>query len=100
MTTPISPDEIGKQQIKSIPPEVFEVFNRLIALDWSGISATVTQEEAVAAIIEKMEVSRNKVFDSGWLNIEEAYRDVGWKVVYDKPGYNESYGANWKFTRK
>lgn len=33
-----------------------------------------------------------------WLNFEGAYRRAGWKVEFDKPGYNESYPATFKFT--
>ena len=102
MAGPMKPDELGQYQAKYIPEGVFEVFNKAIATGWSGYSATLKQEEIMTAIIEKMGMSaddRSLIFDRGWLNIEEAYRNAGWKVVYDKPGYNESYGANWVFTK-
>jgi hypothetical protein len=34
------------------------------------------------------------------MDFEPFYEKAGWKVVYDKPGYCESYAANFTFTRK
>jgi len=44
--------------------------------------------------------TRDEVFDKGWLNIEPMYRAAGWKVVYDKPAYNESYEPTFTFTKR
>lgn len=98
MTKPISPDEVGQVQRDNIPPEVFEVVNKLIATKWSGSSATIKQEEILEALAE-FGIWRDYAFDRGYLNFEEAYRAQGWKVEYDKPGYNESYGAFFVFKR-
>lgn len=100
MSKPITPDEIGSQLVKSIPPEIFEIFNNAIAVNWSGNSSRFTQSSVVADISIRMGCDTQNVYDNGWLNVEEAYRGVGWKVVYDRPGYNESYGAFWIFSKK
>ena len=42
-------------------------------------------------------LTKAKIFSEGYLNVEEVYREQGWVVSYDKPGYNESYDANFKF---
>lgn len=42
-------------------------------------------------------VERHQVFEKHWLDIETAYRQAGWEVEYDKPAYNETYGASWEF---
>lgn len=34
-----------------------------------------------------------KAQDHGWLDLEDIYRDEGWTVEYDSPGYNETYEA-------
>lgn len=47
-----------------------------------------------------MDLLRGDVFERGYLDIEETYRKAGWSVVYDKPGYNETYDAFYTFTRK
>jgi hypothetical protein len=43
---------------------------------------------------------QSEVYAKGWLNFEAIYEEAGWKVVYDKPGYNETYDANFTFTKK
>jgi hypothetical protein len=47
-----------------------------------------------------MGVSRQEVFDNQWLDIEDIYREAGWKVSYDKPAYNETYKAYFTFSRR
>ncbi|MDG1949717.1 MAG: hypothetical protein P8J32_02740 [bacterium] len=45
-------------------------------------------------------MTRRKVFDEKRLDIEPAFEKDGWKVVYDKPGYNESGNAYFVFSKK
>lgn len=45
-------------------------------------------------------IDRETIFRRGYLNVEEAYREQGWSVVYDKPGYNETYDASFEFKVK
>ena len=40
---------------------------------------------------------RNKIITNGWLDIEDYYANYGWNVYYDKPAYNESGRAFFKF---
>lgn len=97
---PISPAEIGLYKARSFPAEVFDAFNELIVRNFSGGAATVRQDQVIELILSKTNsADRQAVFANGWLNVEEAYVAAGWKVVYDKPGYNESYEANWTFRR-
>lgn len=96
MVKPISPDQVGDGS--HIPDEVFEVVNKLLHANWTGRRATIKQKDVIRELAS--EYSPQSLFDSGWLNFEGAYRAQGWKVVYDKPGYNESYEAYWEFTRK
>lgn len=44
-----------------------------------------------------MDVPRNVVFANKWLDIEDIYREQGWRVDYDKPAYNENYQASFTF---
>jgi hypothetical protein len=100
MAGPISPKEVASRKEASIPDEVFEVFNDLISQNWDGHRATVSQDDAVRQIAKKMGVSRGEAFNKGWLDVEDSYRKKGWKVEYDKPGYNESYSAFFVFKKK
>ncbi len=96
---PIKPREVAAVQRSQIPPEVIEVFNELIAKELSSNSAVVQQEDVVKRIVEKMGVERKEIFDGKWLNIEAIFRNAGWKVEYDSPGYSETYGAKFIFTK-
>ncbi len=99
MAKPISPDDVGSIRTHSFPPGVIEAFNALIALKWNGAAARITEDEAVLAIIAKTGVTRQAVFGNRWLDVESCFRAAGWKVDYDKPGYNETYEASFTFTR-
>lgn len=99
MSGPIKPSEIGKYKTGVIPEVVFEVFNRHIALNYNFGSATVDQDDVVDSLVREG-FSRNEIYDSGWLNVEEAYRAVGWKVEYSKPGYNETGSSFFRFSQK
>jgi hypothetical protein len=94
---PISPDDIAKAKSENIPDEVFEVVNRLLALKYTHGRATILQEDIVFELCERG-LSRNVIFNKGYLNFEEAYRSKGWNVKYDKPAYCEDYAANFVFT--
>lgn len=102
MITPIKPEEVKGNQI---PDQVIDVFNKLIVKNIRGSSAVVKQEEAVTAIIAQFElegkvVSRSEVYENGWLNVEQMYKEVGWLVRFDKPSYDESYEAYFRFSKK
>jgi hypothetical protein len=99
---PISPDEVVKAKGGIIPNFVYQAFNNLIAKYWDGRSAVVKQPEVVGYIVKLCPnaIGRPDVFDKGWLDVEEVYRAAGWKVKYDKPGYNESYDAYFVFSKE
>lgn len=99
MPGPIKPKEVQGKKDAALPEEVFEVFNDLITKHWNGSSANFTQDEAVKIIAHKMGISRQEAFDKRYLDVESAYRKAGWKVVFDKPGYNEDYQANFTFKK-
>lgn len=103
MVEAIKPKEIALAKSRYFPDFVLQAFNELIAEKFTNGSATVKQCDVIARMVKlaaSEEVSRNTIFANGWLNVEEIYREAGWKVVYDKPGYNESYDANFKFSEK
>lgn len=105
MPGPIKPPEAAAYRAQSIPEEVYAAFNELIGRNYFNGCAQIFQDEVVALIILKFEavgrkVERNEIFNNHWLDIEAAYRKAGWHVEYDKPGYNESYAANFKFREK
>ena len=99
MTGPISPDEALRTHIGQIPEAVFKVFNDLLATRFSTEGGCVTIRQIdVIELLETAGLNRQEIFDKRWLNIEAAYEKRGWKVWYDKPGFNETYGAYWEFS--
>ncbi len=95
---PIKPGEVTKEKERTLPDAVLETFNELIAQNWNGYSATVKQDEVVNAL-EKKGLNRQEIYSKGWLDVENIYRASGWSVDYDKPGYNETFPATFKFKR-
>ncbi len=95
MVDPISPNQIQKK----IPDFVIEVVNQLLIKHFSNGRATIKQNEIIA-LLELRGLNRQEIFTNHWLDIEELYQANGWKVTYDKPGYNESYEACFEFEVK
>lgn len=100
MTGPIKPEDVVSRKKEILPTEVFKVFNDLIAEHWNGHSANFTQNEVIERIKTAMNIPRQTVFDKHYLDVESIYRKEGWAVEYDKPGYSETYSANFTFAKK
>lgn len=98
---PISPEDVAKAKVQILPAFVITIFNGLIAKNYCSGVARVTQEEVVALLIQSGHAqSSQQVIDNHWLDVEDVYREEGWSVEYDKPGYNETYLAYYIFKRK
>lgn len=98
---PITPSEVAEQKLKNIPDAVIDCWNKVIAKQCSRAGyATIYQNEVVGLLADAMDVPRETVFASGWLDIEPIYRAAGWCVEYDKPAYDEIYKARYKFSKK
>lgn len=95
---PITPQEVIEHKQKQIPDEVINTFNELIAQNFNGYSATVIQKDVVS-LLEKRGFIRDGIFNYHLLDVEDIYRNAGWKVKYDKPAYCESYDAYFEFRR-
>ncbi len=98
---PITPDEAQEQAQNDMPGVVIEAFNTLITKYLKDGSATFPLHELMALIEGESRLNRNEIYDLGWLEIaENAFRAVGWEVVFDKPGHDESYASRYKFKRQ
>ncbi len=104
---PITPSQAQSKSGSHIPDKVIEVINGLIILNLRDGSSCFTQEQAIVSILRALGTEsadnasmRATIFEKKWLDFESLYRKVGWTVVYDRPGYNETYPANWTFTIK
>lgn len=101
---PFSPAEAKAAQVTLIPDEVIEAVNELLAMEaGTGSSCTLRQKDILALALKKFkEHGQNytvqTVYNNHWMDFENAFRKEGWKVDYDKPGYNESYEPTFHFS--
>lgn len=95
----IAPNEVVEARKASMPDVVLETFNAHIAQKFNDSSAVVYQDAVVKDLV-KAGLKREEIFRMGWLDIEDIYREQGWKVSYDKPGWNENYEAHFEFSVK
>ena len=98
---PISPSEILVNLDKIIPPVVIQTVNNLLMKYYRGGSLTILQDEIIKEI-KNLDgtITKDQIYNNKWLDFEELYRQSGWSVEYDKPGYNESYNARFIFKKK
>ena len=97
---PISPSEVAEKKSANTPKWVFDVWDKLIVEKYQNGRAYVLQKDAKAALLDHPECPDGvDIFRTGWLDIEPAYREAGWKVEYDKPAYYEDYEASFTFTK-
>jgi len=94
---PISPSQVDKT--RALPPEVFEVFNHLIECNWDGRESRFEARTAAVFVAEKLNTTIEDVYARRLLDVEPAYRAKGWRVEFDKPGFNESYAATFLFAK-
>ncbi len=95
--TPVSPREARESKNQLIPEAVIQAFNKLLCNNFDN-EIIVFQDQVIEEIQTiNPQISREILFKNHWLDIEDVYRANGWTVVYDKPGYNESYKAYWTF---
>lgn len=95
----ISPTEAKKFKVETIPAVVFDAVNELLSLNLSSGRAHISQPQLVEKITSKG-IARADIFANNWLSFSPVYEAQGWKVVYDRPAYNESGEAHWVFTEK
>lgn len=95
---PITPEEVRERRIDFIPSIIFETINTMICEKFDGRSATLKQDDILDRVCNDCSsLGRQEILNKHYLDIEPFYREKGWKVEYDKPGYNENYPATFTF---
>lgn len=98
---PFTPDEARAAKKLVIPDEIIQVVNELLVRELNGSYAKMYEEEIVAEVLKRMpHLTREDVFKNKYLDFEPLFRERGWDVKYDSPGFNESYRAHFIFTAK
>jgi hypothetical protein len=104
MTQAISPQEAVLKHKQQVPSEVIEVWNQLIVTHLqvrkTNIESKFLLEELSKKLQQKMNLNFEQLRDKGYLDLEYIFENQGWKVVFDKPAYCESYAANFTFSQK
>lgn len=103
MTKPITPQELEKFD-SVIPDEVFDVVNSILLekRQFGGESLSrimILQEDVVKKLVQDHNFARQDIYAKHMLDFEPHYRKAGWNVVFDRPGYCESYAAYWVFSQ-
>lgn len=99
MVKPITPGEVIVARKKMLPDDVIEVFNELITRAFNGRSALVSQREALTQIAARLNLSRDQVFMSGYLDVEAVFSEAGWIVKYEQPARDEAFEPYFEFSR-
>lgn len=110
MVVPFTPAEVADQQVKRLPEFVIEAVNEVLVKKTVNGYGTIPQDDLIEAICVKARMTmshkfksvaqlREVLFAERWLDFEKTYRAAGWKVDYDRPGYNESYSATFTFSK-
>ena len=45
----------------------------------------------------KSKIEDGRKIETWWLNVEDAYEENGWEVLFHRPGYNETDEAYYSF---
>ena len=102
--TPIAACEIEKlvaeqreKKLKEIPSKVIKIVNNLIIENWdiSHNKSIVSQESIIDSLVEEG-FEKNKIFQNGWLDFEDLYRQKGWYVYY----YYDPSSPTFTFTKE
>lgn len=102
LTEPLTPKLAKQAKLNGLPTFVIEAFNECIVRGLDSGKATIRQDEVIRKIIANSNgaYSKQTIFDNKWLDVEDLFRAYGWNVVYDRPGYNETYEPLFIFSEK
>lgn len=96
---PFTPHDAKLSKAHDLPDEVIMAVNELLSPFSDDLRIVLRQRDVIERIQQKLPgISRKTIFDLHMLDFESVYCKAGWKVTYDKPGYNESYEPTFIFT--
>ena len=86
---PINPEDIDNKELSD---ELVERVNNLIRMNWNGHSAEI--------ILDHITRPSTTYQNGDWRAICRLYKEYGWDVETDFPGYCENYKAKLIFRKK
>ena len=93
MSKPISPSELLTKRSREIPSEVIDIFNDLLLEKFSGGMAIIY----LSTVTEKVNKHTFPAFEMWWLDVEDIYREQGWKVDFVKQSIGDSFKSHYVF---
>ena len=97
-TQPIKRSEISVAKTSLIPDSIINAVNELIKKYWSGSQASFKQDELLALVLSTdSTLTKEKIFEEHLFDFEQVFRAEGWKVIYNKPGWDETYEPYFTF---
>lgn len=99
MTKPISPQEVVQLKSEQIPHGVIKAFNETIAAHYTAGKAEVPLQHVLDRIAIHMNTPEDAIPD-WWLDVEDIYRQEGWKVTFYKPARDENFKSFFDFRKK
>lgn len=94
---PLSKEEV--KRLKTIPDIIIKTVNELLIKNYRNNGKAIILQSEIVDIVsaDPNGISRTDIFDNNYLDFEDLYRAMGWKVEYDEPGYCESYEPRFIF---
>lgn len=93
MTKPIKPADVAKAKIAAIPEIVIEIANELIALHYCNGRSQFNLSDFKS----RLHYALLDGYKQEYLDIEDIYREQGWKVTFHKPDYTEDWDSYYEF---
>lgn len=109
---PFSPQQLAQFRKETFDPIMIQAVNECLIDNYgSGQNIMLRQGDIIeryiklyklahAASHKDNETIREDAFEKGLLDFEKFYVQRGWRVEYDKPGFNESYEPTYTFSPK
>lgn len=103
----LSPKELKGKKAESIPQWFINAVNDLLVEGYVGPrrSITITQDDIIKRALEEaakhdVSITRQQIFDFGYINFEPVYESKGWKITYERPDYTETRPSYFVFKEK
>lgn len=97
--TPFSPQDVYGN-VELLHPDFIKAVNNLLC-GIDGNSININQSEITKECLKiSSELTEKSIRENFYFYyMPNVYRGKNWKVVIDKPAYNESYETNYTFSR-
>ena len=94
---PISPKDVVSYKEKVTPSIIIKTFNEVIAKAWNGSQAIIYPQE-ILTLIQPF-LSNEELEDLNLGGVITIYKEKGWDIEVDRPGYNENYRTKYTFSK-